>query len=99
MMPRSLDITLLPHPYIFFSLKCCMIQCIYKPHFLFIGIPIHDTLALQCKGVLRSDSTSLVNVAIFGIRYLGRKFIAFDDSYSVVLVVTRTVSVSDSGAC
>ena len=72
-----------------------MIQCIYKPHFLFIGIPIHDTLALQCKGVLRSDSTSLVNVAIFGIRYLGRKFIAFDDSYSVVsqgvLVVTRTV--------
>ena len=77
-----------------------MIQCIYKPHFLFIGIPIHDTLALQCKGVLRSDSTSLVNVAIFGIRYLGRKFIAFDDSYSVVtqevLVVTRTVSVSDS---
>lgn len=72
-----------------------MIQYIYKPHFLFIGIPIHDTLALQCKGVLRSDSTSLVNVAIFGIRYLGRKFIAFDDSYSVVtqevLVVTRTV--------
>ena len=55
-------------------------------------------MTLQCKGVLRSDSTSLVNVAIFGIRYLGRKFIAFDDFYSVVsqavLVVTRTAFVT-----